>query len=338
MLLTWPHPGTDWAGMLDEVERVYIDLAGAITQRERLLVACHNQSHREHVRGLLATADICDDRHHLVIAPSNDSWSRDHGPITVHDGDKLHLLDFRFTGWGGKYAHDLDDRIPRALVKAGCFGATPCTSIDLVLEGGGIESDGAGTLLTTASCLQAPSRNPHLSLQQLEARLGELLGVERFLWLHHGHLEGDDTDGHIDTLARFCDPTTIAYVRCSDRKDTHYDALSRMEAELRTFRDSAGKPYRLVPLPWPSPKYDEQGQRLPATYANFLIINAAVLVPTYADAADAVALATLAECFPDREIIGIDCSPLIRQHGSLHCVTMQLPSGLLADRPAANAI
>lgn len=338
MLLTWPHPATDWAEMLDEVERVYIDLAGAIAQRERLLVACHNRSHREHVRNLLATANIWEDRHHLVIAPSNDSWSRDHGPITVHDGGKPHLLDFRFTGWGGKYAHDLDDQISRTLVKAGCFGATPCTSVDLILEGGGIESDGAGTLLTTASCLQAASRNSQLSLQQLEARLGELLGVERFLWLHHGHLEGDDTDGHIDTLARFCDPTTIAYVQCSDRKDTHYDALSRMEAELRAFRNSTGKPYRLVPLPWPAPKYDEEGQRLPATYANFLIINAAVLVPTYADAADAVALATLADCFPDREIIGIDCSPLIRQHGSLHCVTMQLPRGVLAARPAATAL
>lgn len=338
VLLTWPHGATDWADRLAAVERVYRELAVAITQHERLLVACHDPIHRDHVRDQLIAAGIAPDGYRLAIAPSNDSWARDHGPITVQEGIRPHLLDFRFNGWGGKYAHELDDGITRALAAANCFDGTPCTTIDLILEGGGIETDGKGTLLTTRSCLLAATRNPDLSQAQLEARLGELLGIERFLWLHHGQLEGDDTDGHIDTLARFCDPHTIAYVQCTDERDGHYPALSLMAAELHEFRTADGAPYRLVPLPWPGAQFDDDGRRLPATYANFLIINGAVLVPTYAAAADAQALAVLSGCFPGREIIGIDCSALIRQNGSLHCVTMQLPRGVLGNAGTGDAV
>lgn len=330
VLLTWPHSATDWVDLLEEVESVYIELATAVTRHEKLLVACHDTLLRDRAEHLLTEAGIAPHSFHLVIAPSNDSWARDHGPIAIGNGADRRLLDFRFNGWGGKYAHHLDNRINAMLAASGCFGTTPLTPIDLVLEGGGIETDGQGTLLTTTSCLLAPTRNPEFSRAQLETRLSELLGIERFLWLTHGHLEGDDTDGHIDTLARFCDAHTIAYVQCTDRRDTHFAALARMEAELREFRDSDANPYELVPLPWPSPKYSDQGRRLPATYANFLIINDAVLVPTYRDEADTRALETLDTCFPDREIIGIDCTALIRQYGSLHCVTMQLPAGVLS--------
>jgi agmatine/peptidylarginine deiminase len=202
-------------------------------------------------------------------------------------------------------------------------------SVDLILEGGSIDSDGRGTLLTTRHCLLNPQRNPEYDCVGLEGLFGQIFGTRQVLWLDHGELEGDDTDGHIDTLARFCDEHTIAYVRCDDPQDSHYAPLREMERELQAFRDSDGRPYGLVPLPLPAPKRDEHGKRLPATYANFLIINGAVLVPVYGDAQDAVALECLAPCFPGREIVPIHCLPLIHQYGSLHCVTMQLPAGVL---------
>jgi agmatine deiminase len=201
--------------------------------------------------------------------------------------------------------------------------------VDFVLEGGSIESDGAGTLLTTSECLLTPSRNPSMDRTAIEQLLEEVLGVDRILWLNHGYLAGDDTDSHIDTLARFCAPDHICYVTCPDVADEHYSALAAMEEELQEFRQADGTPYRLTPLPWPDPIYDEDGERLPATYANFLIINGAVLLPVYDVPQDEEAVRIMAGIFPDREIIPIDCRPLIYQHGSLHCVTMQIPAGVV---------
>ncbi len=330
VLLTWPHDQSDWRPFLAQVEPVYVEIARAICARERLLVCVRDVQHQRHVRALLDAGGVAPARAQLCIAASNDSWARDHGPITVYDGNSPRLLDFRFNGWGGKYAADLDDRISTTLAATSCFGGAPLETIDFVLEGGAIESDGAGVLLTTSTCLLAPGRNPAFSRLQIEQRLGELFGLQRVLWLEHGYLEGDDTDSHIDTLARFCDPGTIAYVRCDDPLDAHHAALAAMEHELIALRDACGAPYRLVPLPWPAAKRNAEGKRLPATYANFLVINGAVLVPIYRDAADQAALAQIAHCFPGREIIAIDCLPLIQQYGSLHCITMQLPAGVLA--------
>ena len=329
VMLTWPHAHGDWAPRLVQVEPVFVGIAAAVAQRERVLISCFDAAQRMHVQALLAAADVAPARVDLRIAQSEDTWARDHGPITVVQHGKPRLLDFRFNGWGGKYAHALDDTLTRRLQEYGAFGDTPLEAVELVLEGGSIEVDGEGTLLTTDRCLCAPSRNPKLSKMQLELRLKQLLGVKRILWLAHGYLAGDDTDSHIDTLARFCDAHTIAYVHCDDPQDEHYKELTAMEAELKTFVDFSGKPYRLVPLPWPRAKLNEDGERLPATYANFLIVNGAVLVPTYRDPADARALAQFATCFPDREIVPIDCLPLIYQFGSLHCVTMQLPAGVM---------
>ncbi|HEX7045673.1 MAG TPA: agmatine deiminase family protein [Burkholderiales bacterium] len=327
VMLTWPHAHGDWRDRLETVEPVFAAIAREIARRERLVVACCDAAHRQHVAGVLARAGVAPARVSLLEAPSNDTWARDHGPITVLCRGQPLLLDFRFNGWGGKYAHDLDDAITARLHAAGAFGDTPREAVELVLEGGAIEVDGSGTLLTTTRCLLAPTRNPGLSRAQLEAELGDWLGLNRFLWLEHGHLEGDDTDSHIDTLARFCDPHTIAYVACDDPADPHYADLKAMEAELRAFRAADGAPYRLVPLPWPRAQYDG-ARRLPATYANFLIINGAVLVPTYRDPADAVALERLRGCFPAREVVGIDCLPVIAQYGSLHCLTMQFPAAV----------
>jgi len=329
VMLTWPHAHGDWATRLKEVEPVFVEIAREVSRRERVLISCFDAKHREHVANLLARGGVNRDRAMLRLAPSNDTWARDHGPITVVCQNESLLLDFGFNGWGGKFGYALDNEITRRLYDADSFGDTPLQTVDLILEGGSIEVDGSGTLLTTTRCLLAPTRNPGLTQERIEARLRELLGLNRILWLRHGYLAGDDTDSHIDTLARFCDARTIAYVACDDSTDEHYAELKAMEEELKTFRAADGSAYRLVPLPWPRAKHDEDGNRLPVTYANFLIVNGAVLAPTYRDPADARALATLKECFPDREVVAIDCLPLVYQYGSLHCVTMQLPEGVL---------
>ncbi len=329
VLLTWPHAESDWLPILDRVEPVFVAIGRAVTRHEELIVSCLNDAHLEHVENLLKQGGADMARVSLYPIPSNDSWVRDHGPITVmRDGQRL-LLDYQFNGWGNKYASDLDNRLSIRLHEMGAFNGLPMETQALILEGGSIEVDSRGTLLTTAECLLSPERNPQYNRDQLETLLKGQLGLERILWLEHGQLMGDDTDGHIDTLARFCDDSTIAYVSCDNEQDPHYASLKAMEEELRQFVDTDGKPYELVPLPLPAAQFDEEGQRLPATYANFLIINDAVLLPTYADPLDAVASERLAECFPGREIIAIDARPLIHQFGSIHCVTMQLPAALV---------
>jgi agmatine deiminase len=269
------------------------------------------------------------ERVRLISCPTNDTWARDFGPIAIEEYGEQVLLDFGFNGWGLKFAAHRDNQITRHLAGLGLFTARH-QPVGLILEGGSIESDGNGTLLTTAECLLNPNRNPHLRKSDIELALGHRLGADHILWLENGYLVGDDTDSHIDTLARLCPNDTICYVKCDDPDDEHYSALQAMEAELHAFRTRSGAAFRLLPLPWPKATFDEDGERLPATYANYLVINGAVLVPTYDDPADAAALATVAAAYPEREIIGIDCRPLILQHGSLHCVTMQLPQGVLA--------
>ncbi len=326
--LTWPHANSDWAWILEEAEANFTRIALEISRRQKLVVACYDPNKLETVRTRLQAAGADLGQIHLYAVRSEDTWARDHGPITVLRDGKPVLLDFRFNGWGGKYDHALDDQITRRLHQLGAYGKTQIEDVDLILEGGGIEVNGEGCLLTTESCLLASTRNPHLTRDQIEVRLKKLLGVHTLHWLKHGQLEGDDTDGHIDTLARFASADTIVFQDCNDVDDEHFDDIEQMEQELVALRRSNGQPYRLLALPWPQPKYDGS-DRLPATYANFLIINGAVLVPTYDDPADALALDILREAFPDREIVGVDCRALIRQYGSLHCVTMQLPAGVV---------
>jgi agmatine deiminase len=327
VLLAWPHAESDWQPILSQVIPTFLEITRQISRFERVLIAAPEP---DQIADQLKAAGI--DRTQIRIYPiqSNDTWSRDFGPITVIRDQQPLLLDFGFNGWGLKFAANHDNQITRRLHQAGAFGRTGRESRGLILEGGSIESDGCGTLLTTAECLLNPNRNPHLNKAQLEAALKHHLGTERLLWLENGYLAGDDTDSHIDTLARLSPEQTILYVRCDDPQDEHFSALQQMETELQAFRTAAGVPFRLLPLPWPQPCYDKEGGRLPASYANYLVINRAVLVPSYADPADATALATVAEAFPGREIIPIDCRTLIRQHGSLHCVTMQIPQGVLS--------
>ncbi|MHC1696789.1 MAG: agmatine/peptidylarginine deiminase [Geobacteraceae bacterium] len=326
VLLAWPHKDSDWYPVLHKVEPVFIELATKISLYERVVLIAPDQSM---VENKLRQAGARMERVTVYEIASNDTWMRDFGPITVLEDEKPLLLDFFFNGWGLKFAADQDNQATRRLHHAGAFAATPLKTVGLVLEGGSIESDGKGTLLTTGECLLGPNRNPHLSREGIESVFREEFGSEHVLWLGSGFLAGDDTDSHIDTLARLCPEDTLLYVSCPEEEDLHYSALRQMAAELESFRAPDGRPYRLIPLPWPAPRYDEEGQRLPATYANFLVINGAVLIPTYQDENDATAIAAIVGAFPGRAVIGIDCLPLIEQHGSLHCLTMQIPKGVL---------
>lgn len=298
--LTWPHAKTDWAPMLEEITKTYEEMAAAIRKFEDLLI---------------------------VGEPNNDTWARDHGFITLIDDEgHARLLDFCFNGWGQKFESELDNAINRRIYDEGKVKGEYVDCLDFVLEGGSIESDGKGTIFTTSCCLLAPHRNQPMTREEIETRLKQDLCAERVLWIDYGHLTGDDTDGHIDTLVRIALNDTLLYIGCDDETDEQYEDLKKMEEQLKTFRTMEGEPYKLVKLPSPRAIYDEDGERLPATYANFLIINGAVLVPTYNQPdLDAEAMRLIGEVFPDREIVGIDCNSVIKQHGSLHCCTMQYP-------------
>jgi agmatine deiminase len=326
VMLTWPHQETDWAGMLTEVEKTYFEIAGEIIKKEILIIVCTD---RITLKNKFTEEEQL--RIRFFEIPSNDTWARDHGPICTFRNMKPVINDFGFNGWGGKFNAEKDNEITRRLFEAGAF-ITESAYIPqpgFILEGGSIETDGTGTILTTSSCLMNANRNRNMSAGDIELRLKEVLGASRTLWLNHGTLEGDDTDGHIDTLARFCNENTICYVQCKDQKDIHFGTLKKMEQQLQGFLTVEGKPYKLVPLPMVPPLYDEEGRRLPATYANFLIINQAVLLPLYGQDEDQEAVRIMKETFPGREIIGINCLSLIKQYGSLHCITMQIPKGFM---------
>jgi agmatine/peptidylarginine deiminase len=323
--LTWPHAGTDWAYMLEEVEACYLELAEAIASRTLLLIVAPDvEAVRNRIAGRVNMANV-----RFFECPTNDTWARDHGGITMLvDGEPV-VCDFKFNGWGLKFASCFDNLITSRLAEAGVFNAAYENRLNFVLEGGGIESDGEGTLLTTSECLLSKNRNGEWNRRQIEEYLKRTFNLRRVLWVDHGFLAGDDTDSHIDTLARLCPDHTIAYVKCTDESDEHYGELALMEAQLQSFRTIEGQPYRLIALPMADAVCCD-GERLPATYANFLVMNDAVLYPTYRQPHnDAAAAAALAEAFPGRDIVGIDCTALIKQHGSLHCVTMQYPENVI---------
>ncbi|WP_041523156.1 agmatine deiminase family protein [Gilvimarinus agarilyticus] len=327
VMLSWPHEATDWQPLLHSVYQVYAELAWHICRYSRLLIAAPASSHNT-IAELLAKRGVPHDVVRLYDVDSDDTWARDHGPITVASDAGFKLLDFQFNGWGGKFDASLDNAISGALARAGAFMA-PLETIDFVLEGGAIESDGEGTLMATRECLLNSNRNGAVNQTDVEQVLQRYFGVSTINWLSSGFLQGDDTDSHIDTLARLCPSNRILYVGCPDPEDVHHQALAKMKAELHEFRSASGAAYELYELPWPEPVYSADGERLPATYANFLILNGAVLVPTYQDPSDALALRTVAEAFPGYDVVGIDCRVLIEQHGSLHCITMQLPEGVV---------
>ena len=312
----FPHHKSDWSEYLDDAENNFIDIIKAIAVYQECLVVCDDKKYVQKKFDVHTNL-------HFVQAPTNDTWARDCSAITVYENEKPLLLDFNFTAWGGKFEADLDNKLSQELSTV--YDA-PMKKMDYILEGGAIESNGKGTLLITSECVYNPNRNA-LSIEQSNKILKESFGVTNILSLKHGYLSGDDTDSHIDTLARFVNESTIVYLKCENKYDEHYNELETMEKELQVFRDQDGNPFNLISLPFTRPIYDED-ERLPSTYANFLILNEAVLVPVYNDPNDDEALEVLKQAFPQRKVIPIDSQTLIRQHGSLHCVTMQFPSGV----------
>ncbi|MBR1889147.1 MAG: agmatine deiminase family protein [Alloprevotella sp.] len=325
--LTWPHEQTDWAPILGETTTTYIRLAYEIATRERLIIVTPEPDTLwDFLKSQLPHRAIANIR--LVSAETNDTWARDHAFLSVVSEHTVELHDYKFNGWGDKFEAEKDNAINRALFDSGLAHGTYVNHLNFVLEGGSIETDGQGTLLTTSRCLLNPNRNPSLSRETIEASLKDWLGVEHILWLDYGHLEGDDTDAHIDTLARLCPDGKLLFVRCDNPAEECYEEFQQMEAQLRSFTNAQGQPYELIPLPWPEAVVAD-GERLPATYANYLVLNRAVLLPTYNQPEkDAIAIKALSRAFPGYDIVPVPCTTLLKQHGSLHCATMQYPKGV----------
>ncbi len=322
VLMAWPHESTDWQPWLTTIQQDYVELAVAIAREVPPVILCQDEAHRSLILSQLG--DRCEQPPMLVVAPYNDTWCRDYGPITLSSNGAVQLLDFCFNGWGDKYDAGLDNQINRSIAK---LWTSELLTLDFELEGGSIETDGQGTLLTTTHCLLDSNRNNDFTDQQIEAYVLEKLGLQRALWLHRGALFGDDTDSHIDNLARFTSTDTIVYAICRETGDPHTEHLLAMETELQTFRQPNGLPYNLKAIHIPAPQFDENGKRLPGSYINFLIVNNSVIVPVFDCPQDEAALATLQSCFPDKRILPVPGKNLIKQYGGPHCATMQLPKG-----------
>lgn len=330
VLLTWPHRNTDWHNTMQSISNCYIHLAAAISARQRLLIVTPQSKQVRHlINKHLPKTSIQNIRY--ATSQTNDTWTRDHAFITLTQAtDEPHLLDFCFNGWGMKFSADKDNLINKNLFNLGILNGTYENNLDFVLEGGSIESDGCGTILTTASCLFAPNRNDTLTHRSIINNLKRRLHADRVICLDTQSLIGDDTDGHIDTLARFAPDNIILYSSTKNPNDPQYNSLRNLRLQLTALRTTQGTPYCLKPLFLPNSIIDKKGNRLPANYANFLVINTAVIVPIYNDdRADQEAVNTITKAFPNRDIITIDALPLITQGGSVHCATMQFPDGVL---------
>ena len=351
VLLSFPHEHSDWASQIDRARECFLHIIESIIAFESVLVCidCEDYAGLQAIYARFAPDVPCSleitpfatlaltESITLAFVPTNDTWARDFGAITcaldfapdptqptqTSTPESNLLLHFNFNGWGLKYPANFDNQITRHLHTLGAITGA-LESHALVLEGGSIDSDGAGSILTTTACLLEPNRNPTLTKLELESSLREILGIDRVLWLEHGYLRGDDTDSHVDMLARFIDEHTIAYVSCDDEHDEHYTELKLMERELQALRTKNGEPYKLIALPFVPAIYDESGERLPASYVNFLFVNGALLVPIYDESSDDLALSLLRSALPDRKVLGVHARTLIEWHGSLHCVSMQL--------------
>jgi len=316
ILMAFPHKNSDWKDDLENARVPFFKIAQAIAYSQ--LVYLLVEDIEEAKRYFCSTTNII-----FIKEEFNDTWVRDYGPLSLERENRALLADFIFNGWGGKFEATKDNLVTKNLHKKGFFGNTPLKSYNFVLEGGAIESDGKGTILTTKSCLLNPNRNGDISLKEVEEVLKNSLGAKRVLWIENSYLEGDDTDGHIDMLARFISFDTIAYIKCEDSNDIHYKSLLEMEKELKSLRMADGRRYNLIPLPFTEPKY-KNNRRLPTSYANFLITNKAVIVPSYQSPKDKEAREIFKRLFGDREIILIDSLKLVEQGGSIHCSTMQV--------------
>ena len=326
VLLAMPHAQSDWAYMLPEVTECYRNVIRAISRTDKVILVTPDKTDTCKV-----LQDVINDNVVIVEIPTNDTWARDFGPLTVDIDGQLHLLDFQFNGWGLKFAACKDNLVTLRMAESAMFTVPVENHRGFVLEGGSVESDGRGLILTTSECLLSPNRNAEMTRADIEAYLADALGAKKVLWLDYGALEGDDTDSHIDTLCRLAPNGVILYTGTARTDDSHYACLADMRKQLETFTDIEGHPFSLIELPLPDAVYDkETGERLPATYANYLVLEGRILLPSYNQPLnDRLAADTLRVAYPDHEIELIDCRALIRQHGSLHCITMQLPINAL---------
>lgn len=331
VMLAWPHKDTDWAYMLPEVEQCYVRMITAISKHAAVIVAAPDTTvARMMLEGKTGPHPVL-----FFDTPTNDTWTRDYGVITTFDAEGRAVLnDFGFNAWGGKFASELDNGVTRRMTDAGLLRGIYADHNGFILEGGSIESDGNGTLMVTDECLLTPTRNPQLDRSGIEDYLKRSLGVEHILWIGHGGIIGDDTDGHVDTMARFApDDVIVVSGRHTDPDitDPEQDALSgALLDDVRTLRTRDGRPYTIIELPLPDPMFDTDGSRLPATYANYLIINNAIIMPTYGQPRnDRLAAGMMLIAYPGYTIECVDCRALVRQHGSLHCATMQLHKQVL---------
>ncbi len=327
VLLAWPHQDTDWQPWLHQIDIGYRDFVTHLSRHADVLLLCRDGEHQQHIQQLLAASEVDQSVIRFIPATYNDTWIRDYGPISIMQADKIQLLNFTFNAWGGKYPASSDNAVNHFLQQQQILNAA-LNDQDTILEGGSIDTDGQASLITTSACLLSDTRNAHMQKPDWEKLFSRQLGIQQTLWLDHGGLIGDDTDSHVDMLARFCNDRTIAYTSCDDATDIHYPPLQQMKQQLESFTTLDGKPYRLVALPMPKAIIDA-GERLPASYANFLILNNAVFVPSYDDPMDDIALARLSECFPQHKVIAVKARALIQQYGSLHCATMQIPLAAL---------
>jgi agmatine deiminase len=324
---TWPRPeGISFPDKYDPVPAVYSELIKHLVTVEEVHINVWDEEKERIARELLRVYGTPLDRVHFHHFPAYEPWCRDHGPIFIvrekNGARERAIVDWGYNAWGGKYPpYDLDDEVPQHV---GRFRKLEVFSPGIVMEGGSIEVNGKGTLLTTSACLLNPNRNPHLNQQQIEGFLKDYLGVRNILWLGEGII-GDDTDGHIDDISRFTDERTIVTVLEDDPADENYEILNENLKKLKTFKDQDGQPFRIVTIPMPGIVQHEE-QRLPASYANFYIANGMVLVPTYRNANDKRALETLQSLFPTRKVIGVDSTDLIWGLGSFHCISQQEPA------------
>jgi agmatine deiminase len=324
--LSWPHKQASWPGKFGPIPAIFARMVRHLAEHEEVHINVADQSMENAVRRTLSELNSAGANVHFHYNPTNDAWCRDHGPIFIQrDGGRRReeaIVDWDYNAWGGKYPpFDLDDVIP---TRIGREYGIPVFSPGMVLEGGSIDVNGRGTLLTTEACLLNPNRNPGLDQDQIESALRDYLGVSHVLWLGDG-IAGDDTDGHVDDLTRFVDSSTVVTVVEEDPADENYEPLQDNLERLQRMTDEAGRPLRVVQLPMPRALYHE-GQRLPASYANFYIANGVVLLPAYDPERDGEARGTLQSLFPEREVVPIDCTDLVWGLGAFHCVSQQWPA------------
>ena len=324
--LSWPHKEASWPGKFEPVPGIFAEMVRHLAPREEVHINVADADFEARVRAVLAGHGVSAANVYFHHIPTNDAWCRDHGPIFVQRerGGRIEeaIIDWGFNAWGDKYPpYDLDDVVP---TRIGAELGLEVFHPGIIMEGGSLDVNGRGTLLTTESCLLNPNRNPHLSRADIERYLCDFLGVSTVLWLGDGIL-GDDTDGHVDDITRFTDPHTVVTVLEDDPAEANYEPLRENLARLREMRDQDGCPFRIETLPMPAP-LEHEGQRLPASYANFYIANGLVLLPLYDRKQDGAAAATLQRLFPHHQVVGVDCTDLVWGLGAFHCVSQQWPA------------